>query len=174
VLDPHTLLLLAALAVPHPSTAAVPSANDSVLASLVSPLVRPGARVRVHTGFGITEGQAGDVSPHGLQMRCEQREGWSLPCGEPIPWTRIERLDLGARGPGQGVKIGAAFGCLLGIATVFTAASISSALDSPTPASGNLLLAGAAGGVVGGCLGALVGGVVQSVVPRWKTVFDRR
>jgi hypothetical protein len=174
MLDPHTLILLAALAVPHDSTAAAPSANDSVLASVVSPLVKPGARVRVRTTFGVTDGLAGAVSPHGLQMRCERGDGWSLPCGEPIPWSRIDRLDVGARSRVHGIKAGAGFGCLLGLATVFTAASIAGPMGGSGPGGGDALAAGVVGGIVGGCAGALVGGIVEVARPMWKTVFERR
>src|SRR6185436_10777440 len=71
MLDPQTLLLLAALAGPHDSSAPAPSApapsaSDSAIASVIAPLVPTGQRLRVRTGFGVTEGAAGTVSPRGL------------------------------------------------------------------------------------------------------------
>ena len=99
MLDTQTLLLLAALAGPHDSSAALPSANDTVLAAVIAPLVSPGQKVRVRTRFGVTQGTAGTVSPRGLEMRCAQGDGWSLPCGEPIAWSQIQRIDISKRHP---------------------------------------------------------------------------
>jgi hypothetical protein len=173
MLDPQTLLLLAALAGPHDSPAPAPSANDSTLASVIAPLVPAGQRVRVRTGFGITEGVAGAVAPRGLEMRCEQGGGWSLPCSEPIAWSQIQRIDLSTRRPGHAAKVGAAVGCVIGLATVMSAAAYSGAVSSG-PDGGQVMFAGVVGGISGLCLGGFLGGIIDAVVPSWKTVFERR
>jgi len=168
MLDPQTLLLLAALAGPHDSSAPVPSANDSLLASVIAPLVPAGQKLRVRTGFGVTEGTAGTVGPRGLEMRCQQGDGWSLPCSEPLAWSQIQRIDLRTRHHGQATKIGGALGCLIGLATVSSAAAYSG------PDGGEVLFAGVVGGIAGLCVGGLVGGLIDVAVPSWKTVFERR
>jgi hypothetical protein len=171
MLDPHALLLLVALAAPHDSAATAPSANDSVLASVVSPLVAPGARVRVRTGFGVTDGIAGTVSPRGLEMRCEQGDGWSRPCGTPIAWSEIERIDLHGR-TGRGAHVGARLGGLIGILAAMTVVSYAEAGSGV--GYGTIVFSGIVGGIAGGCVGGLVGGVVDVASPDWKTVFERR
>lgn len=171
--DPHTLLLLAALAAPADSPARAPSANDSVLASVVSPLVKPGDRLRVRTGFGVTEGLAGTIAPRGVQLRREQAEGWSRPYGEPIPWAHIEQLDRQSRHGSSAAKAGATFGALLGAATVMSVSAYATAYGGGTP-SGSVLMAGVAGAFGGACLGGLVGGVVGSLLPSWRMVYERR
>ncbi|HXS83079.1 MAG TPA: hypothetical protein VN896_10220 [Methylomirabilota bacterium] len=173
MLDTQTLLLLAALAGPHDSSAPLPSANDTVLASVIAPLVSPGQKVRVRTRFGVTQGTAGTVSPRGLEMRCAQGDGWSLPCGEPIAWSQIQRIDVSKRHPGHVAKIGAVFGALIGLAYVTGAASDAS--DEGTgPDAGQALFAGALGGITGLCVGGFVGRFIDRTVPSWKTVFERR
>jgi hypothetical protein len=171
MLDPHALLLLAALAVPHDSAVIAPSANDSVLASVVSPLVTPGARVRVRTGFGVTEGNAGTVSPSGLELRCEQGDGWSRPCGKPIAWSEIERVELHGRS-GRGARMGATLGGLLGI--VFALNVVSYGGANSGVGYGTILFSGVVGWIAGGCVGGLAGGVIDAARPDWKTVFERR
>jgi len=170
--DPNTLLLLAALAAPLDSTAHAPTANDSVLASVVAPLVPPGARMRVRTGFGVLQGEAGAVDPRGLELRHEAADIWSRPRVEPLAWSQIERIDLRTRQPATGAKIGAVLGCLLGLATVMSAAAYAEAESGP--GGGGVLLAGAVGGIAGACVGGLVGGLVDTAVPAWKTVYERR
>jgi hypothetical protein len=174
MLDPHTLLLLAALAAPNEPAAPAPSANDSVLASVIAPLVPQGARVRVRTGFGVTDGVAGAVSPVGLEMRCDRGEGWSQPCGKPLAWSQIERIDLHSRHPGQGAKIGATVGGLVGIAFALSVAAYASAVSESGTGYGGVLFAGIVGGIAGGCVGGLAGGVIDAATPSWKTVFERR
>lgn len=171
MLDPHALLLLAALAAPHDTAVPAPSANDSVLASVISPLVAPGARVRVRTGFGVTDGNAGTVSPIGLELRCEQGDGWSRPCGKPIAWSEIERIELHARS-GRGARAGATLGGLLGIVVALNAVSYGNS-DSGV-GYGTILFSGVVGWIAGGCVGGLVGGAVDAARPAWKTVFERR
>ena len=174
MLDPQTLLLLAALAGPHDSPVPAPSANDSTLASVIAPLVPAGQRVRVRTGFGITEGAAGAVGPRGLEMRCEQGGGWSLPCSEPIAWSQIQRIELRSGHPGHAARTGAAFGCVIGLATVMSLAAYSGAVSSG-PDGGAVLFAGVVGGITGLCVGGLVGGLIDVATPSsWKTVFERR
>jgi hypothetical protein len=170
--DPHTLLLLAALAAPHDSSARVPSVNDSVLASVVSPLVKPGEHMRVRTVFGVAEGLAGTVAPVGVQLRREPAEGWSRPYGEPIAWTQIDRIELRTQSGRTGVVVGASIGALLGLAVMMSAASYASAYGHAP--GGDVLLAGLVGGIGGGCVGGLAGALVGSMFPGWRTVYERR
>ena len=174
MLDPQTLLLLAALAGPHDSSAPAPSASDSAIASVIAPLVPTGQKLRVRTGFGVTEGAAGTVSPRGLEMRCEQGDGWSLPCSEPIAWSQIQRIELCSKHRGTAAKIGATIGCLIGLATVSSAAAYSGAGGGSGPGGGGVLFAGVVGGITGLCVGGLLGGLIDVTVPSWKTVFERR
>jgi len=172
--DPSTLLLLAALAAPHDSAARSPTANDSVIASVVGPLVKPGARARVHTGFGVIEGEAMAVEPLGFRLRQEAVDIWSGPRVEPIAWSRIERLELRTRQPGKGAKIGAIIGSLVGLGIVANAAAYAS-MDSGTGYGGGTVLFGAViGGIAGACVGGLAGGLVDVAVPDWKLVYERR
>jgi hypothetical protein len=168
--DSTPFLLLAALVASPDLPEQAPTANDSVLASVVSPLVRPGERVRVLTRFGITEGVSGPVGPAGVQLRHDGAEVWDKPRVEALTWSQIERIERRSRGPGDGVKIGAAFGCLLGISAVAAAAASSSdaGLGGVT-----ILLGGAVGGIAGGCVGGLLG-VLVSPGGSWKTVYERR
>ena len=172
MLDPQTLLLLAALAGPHDSSAPAPSASDSALASVVAPLVPVGHRLRVRTGFGVTEGAADAVSPRGLQLRCKQGDGWSLPCSEPIAWSQIRRIEL--HSGGHAARTGATFGCLIGLATVMSLAAYAGAVDGSGPDGSVVFFAGVTGGITGLCVGGLVGGLIDVATPSWKTVFQRR
>jgi len=169
--DTNTVLLLAALAAPPNATTHAPTANDSVLASVVAPLVGPGVRVRVRTGFGFTEGEASAVDPLGLELRHEAVNIWNAPRVESIAWSQIERIDLRTRQPATGAKIGAVFGCLLGLATVLSAASYAES-GSRSGGSG-VLLAGAVGGIAGACVGGLLGGLADTALPAWKTIYER-
>ena len=170
--DPHTLLLLAALAAPHDSSARAITASDSVLASVVSPLVRPGERVRVRTIFGLAEGEAGSVAPGGVQLRREEIAGWSRPYGEPIAWRQIERIEVGTQSGRTGAIVGGSIGALLGLAVAMSAASYASAYGHAP--GGDVVMAGLVGGIGGGCVGGLAGAVVGSMLPGWRTVYERR
>ena len=172
--DPNTLLLIAALAAPPDSAARVPSATDSVLASVIAPLVQPGNHLRVRTGFGVTEGVAGTVAPAGLELRHEAADIWSRPHVESIAWPGIERIDLRTRQPATGAKVGAVFGALLGLATMFSAASYASEYGDSGAGGGNFLLAGMLGALGGAVVGGLVGGLVDFTTPAWKPIYERR
>ena len=172
--DPNTLLLIAALAAPPGSAARGSSANDSVLASVVAPLIPPGNRLRVRTGFGVTEGVAGTVAPAGLELRHEAADIWSQPQIEPIAWSQIERIDLRTRHPGTGAKVGAVFGGLLGVATMMSAAAYAGQYGDSGAGGGSVLFAGLLGGLAGAVVGGLVGGLVDTATPAWKLVYERR
>jgi hypothetical protein len=169
--DTHALLLIAALASAPDSAAHMPSANDSVLASVVTPLIKPGDRLRVRTGFSVTEGISGPVGLAGLQLRHEPADIWSQPRVEPIAWSQIERIDLRTHQPGSAARVGAALGCLVGLGVVMSAAAHAS--DSGY-GGGALLLAGALGGISGGLVGAMLGALFDASVPPWKTIYERR
>jgi hypothetical protein len=172
--DPNALLLLAALA-SMPDTVARPTANDSVLASVVGPLVKLGARARVHTGFGIIEGETQTVDPLGLRLRQEAADIWSGPRVKPIAWSQIDRIEVRTRQPATGAKVGAVFGCLVGIAMVASAAASASAYgDSGYGGGGVLLLGAAVGGIAGSCVGGLLGSLADTAAPPWKLVYERR
>ena len=174
MLDAHTLLLVAALAAPPDSAARAASASDSALASVVAPLVQPGARMRVHTGFGVTEGYAGSVDPLGLHLRHESADVWSKTRVEALTWSQIERIDLRTHQPATGAKAGAVVGCLVGVATVMSIASYASAYGDGGYGGATILFGGLVGGIAGACMGGLVGGLVDSTVPAWETIYERR
>ena len=172
--DPNTLLLIAALAAPPDSAAHVPSANDSVLASVVAPLIQPGSHLRVRTGFGVTEGEARAVAPAGLELRHEAADIWSRPRVESIAWPGIERIDLRTRQPATGARAGAVVGGLLGMAMMFSAASYANQYGDSGAGGGNVLFAGLLGGLGGAVVGGLVGGLVDFTSPSWKLIYERR
>ena len=172
--DPSTLLLLAALAAPIDSTAHAAASTDSVLVSVVAPLIQPGDRLRVRTGFEVTEGVAGWVGPGGLELRRARVDGSERSIAETIAWPQIERIERESRNARNGAKVGAAFGCLIGLAAVMSAAAYSGPFGGSGPGGGELLLAGIAGGVAGGCAGGIVGGLVGSLLPSWRTIYERR
>ena len=167
--DPNALLLLAALA-SMPDTVARPTANDSVLASVVGPLVKLGARARVHTGFGIIEGETQTVDPLGLRLRQEAADIWSGPRVKPIAWSQIDRIELRTHESTTGVKTGAVVGCLLGLASVASLSASAEASGGTGSAGGPILL----GGVVGALIGGAVGALFDVSGPPWKLVYERR
>src|SRR6185369_17491314 len=105
----------------------------------VAPLIRPGARMRVSTGFGVVQGEAGAVDPLGLELRHEAADIWSRSRVEPIAWSQIERIDLRTRQPATGAKVGAAFGFLLGLSTVMSAAAYAGPFGGSGPGGGEVL-----------------------------------
>ena len=172
--DPNTLLLLAALAAPLDSAAHAPTATDSVLASVVAPLIQPGNRLRVRTGFGVTEGVAGPVGLAGLELKHEAADVWSRPHVEPIAWSEIVRIDLRTHQPATGAKAGAVVGCLLGLATVMSVASYAAPYGDSGYGGGTILIGGVAGGILGGCVGGILGGLFDAAEPPWKTIYERK
>src|SRR5215467_10474339 len=102
MLDPSTLLLLVALAAPLDSAAHAASANDSLLASVVSPLIKPRDLVRVHTGFGTAMGEAGTVDPLGIRLRHDPVDIWDQqPHAVALTWAQIERIDVHTKHAGN-------------------------------------------------------------------------
>jgi hypothetical protein len=168
--DPNTLLLLAALAARPDSAARTPTATDSVLASVVAPLIQPGNPMRVRTRFGVTEGFAGPVDLAGLALKHESVDIWSRPRVEPIAWSEIDRIDLRAHPSATGVKAGAVVGCLLGLASVMSIAAYAEPYGDSGFGGTTIVLGGAVGALIGGAVGALFD-VGQ---PAWKTIYERR
>lgn len=171
--DPNALLLLAALAAPLDTAARVPTANDSVLASVVSPLIKPGDRVRVRSGHGATQGAASMVDPLGVRLRIDADNIWSQPRVQSIGWSQIERIDVHTAHAGNAARIGATVGCLLGLGVMATTVAYASA-DGGAVGGGMILIAYAGGAIAGACSGGFVGGVLGSLLPAWKTVYERR
>lgn len=170
--DPNTLLLLAALATPPDSAAHVPSANDSVLASVVSPLIKPGDLVRVRSDRGATQGAASMVDPLGVRLRIDAKDIWSQPRNQSIGWSQIEGIDVHTAHARNATRIGATVGCLLGLVVMGSAvayASSESAVGGST-----IFIAYAGGAIAGACGGAIVGGALGSLLPSWKNVYERR
>ena len=174
MIDASTLLLLAALAAPPDSLAHAPTANDSVLASVVGPLIQPGNRLRVRTVSGVAEGAAGWVSPEGLRLHIDAADIWSQPRTRALTWPEIQRIDQHTPHAGNAARIGATVGCLLGLAMVASAWAYASAYGDTGVGAGGLLFSFAVGGVAGGCAGGLAGGLVGACFPAWKTVYERR
>ena len=168
--DPSALLLLAALASPPDAAAHEASARDSVLASVVGPLIQPGNHLRVHTSFGVTDGFASTVDPSGLQLKHESVDLWSPPRVEPIAWSQIDRIELRTHESTTGVKTGAVVGCLLGLASVASLSASAEASGGTGSAGGPILL----GGVVGALIGGAVGALFDVSGPPWKLVYERR
>ena len=170
--DPNALLLLAALAAPLDSVAHVPSANDRVLASVISPLLKPGDRVRVHTVSGVTVAATEMVSPLGIRLRIDAQDIWSQPRTEALAWSQVERIDAHTKHAGNAARIGATVGCLLCL--TMSAAAMSLASEEGRVGGGTVLLAYVGGGITGACIGGLAGGILGSLMPAWKTVYERR
>jgi hypothetical protein len=169
--DVPTLLLLAVLATP--ATPVVPTATDSVLASVVSPLVKPGDRLRVRSANVFTEGAAITVDPFGLQLRREAADVWDHSRVQPFAWPEIQRIDLRSQHAGEPAKVGAVVGSLLGIAMMMSAAAYAGSYGGG-PGAGTILLGGALGGIAGACVGGMIGGIGDVAVPQWKTIYERR
>jgi|SRR5215471_16139938 len=171
--DPNALLLLAALAAPLDTSAHVPTANDSVLASVISPLVKPGDLVVVRSGHDATRGAVSMVDPFGVRLKIDAESIWSQPRTESIGWSQIQRIDHHTGAAGDAAKFGAATGCLLGLGLVASAIAYAGAYDNG-PGTGGILFSFVVGGVAGGCVGGLAGGLVGSLLPAWKTIYERR
>lgn len=171
---PNTLLLIAALAAPPGSVARAPTANDSILASVVAPLIQPGSRLRVRTTFAVVDGAAGAVDPLGVRLRREPADIWSQPHTEALTWSQIERIDQHTPHAGNAAKIGATIGCLLGLAMIASAYAYATEYGDTGVGAGGVLFGFVVGGVAGGCAGGLAGGIVGSFLPAWKTVYERR
>jgi len=171
--DAHALLLVATLAA-SPAVPTAPTPIDSLLASVVTPLVRPGDRLRVRSAHGVSEGLAAGAGPGGLQLLRVPAEERNHGFAPPIAWSQIERIERQSRPPGSGAKVGAAVGALLGLATVISASAYAGTYDGYGPDGGTVMLGGAVGAIGGACLGALIGGIIDAGVPHWKTVYERR
>jgi len=171
--DPNALLLLAALAAPLDTSAHVPTANDSVLASVVSPLLKPGDLVVVRSGHGATRGAVSMVDPFGVRLKIDAESFWSEPRTESIDWSQIGRIDRHTASAGTAAKVGASIGCLLALGATASAYAYAGAYGSG-PNGGWPLLTFVASGVVGACVGGLAGGLVGSLLPAWKTIYERR
>jgi hypothetical protein len=170
--DVPTLLLLAVLATP--ATPVVPTATDSVLASVVSPLVKPGDRLRVRSANAFTQGAAITVDPFGLELRSEPADLWDHPRVRPFAWPEIQRIDLRTRRAGEPAMFGAVVGSLLGIAAMLSLSAYAGASDGSGVGSGGILLGGALGGIAGACVGGMLGGLADVTAPPWKTIYERR
>jgi len=174
MIDAHALLLVATLAASPGPPASSPTAADSLLASVVTPLLKPGDRLRVRSSFGVAEGLAAAAGPGGLQLLHVPVEEGNHAFAPPLAWSQIDRIERQTRPPGGGARVGAAVGALLGLATMISAAAYSEPGSTYGAQGGTLLLGGIVGAIAGGCAGALIGGVIDAAVPHWKTVYERR
>jgi len=168
--DVPTLLMMAALATPPAPT---PSANDSVLASVVSPLVRPGARLRVRSEHAVTEGAATLVDPFGLELQCAENDIWDRAHVQPFVWSQIDRIELRTRSADVPVKAGAAIGCMVGLALTLSV-SVGAEKDGASLGAGGVLVGGALGGIAGACIGGILGGIANAASSPWTTIYERR
>ena len=84
----------------------------------------------------------------------------------PIPWSRIDRIEKGFPSGSQGARNGALIGLLVGVVT--TAIAVADASDGANEYSGLVLIGG---GLFSPLLGAFVGSALHTT--RWEQVYPQ-
>lgn len=132
----------------------------------ISGLLAPGSLVRIRDGGRDVLARGPQIVSDGVRVRTHpdssRGPGDSV---RTIPWTRIERLELGHRGWRKGVAWGAKIGATPGAALVLAA------FDDPSPLSPLAVALGLPLLVAGGLAGATVGAAIGAGIKTWEPIY---